>query len=68
MLGNRSTYFSEVERGSPGQLANFGVRIVDYIIHAETETELTHWHFPATYIYFCNSATIFFSNKLIIFR
>jgi len=50
-----------------GQLAGFRVRIVDYIIRAETEMELTHWHFPATYIYFCNSATIFFSNKLIIF-
>jgi hypothetical protein len=39
------------------QLANFGGRIVDYIICAETETD---WHFPVTYIYFYNSATISF--------
>jgi hypothetical protein len=44
------------------QLANFGGRIVAYIICAETETG---WHFPVTYNYFYNSATIILSDELI---
>jgi hypothetical protein len=44
------------------QLANFGGRIVAYIICMETETG---WHFPVTYNYFYNSATIILSDELI---
>jgi hypothetical protein len=44
------------------ELANFGSRIVAYIICAETETG---WHFPVTYNYFYNSATIILSDELI---
>jgi hypothetical protein len=46
------------------QLANFGGRIVAYIIHAETEMG---WHFLVTYNYFYNSAMIILSDELIFF-
>ena len=34
------------------QLANFSVRIADYIICVENEMKLPNWHFPRTYILF----------------
>ena len=60
----RNTVFKGVLSLAPPQwqLANFGSRIVAYIICAETEMG---WHFPVTYNYFYNSAMIILSDELI---
>jgi hypothetical protein len=50
------------------ELANFSVRIEDYVIHAELETDLPQWHFPRRYTYFYNSVVIFFFDKLSVLR
>jgi len=49
------------------QLANFSVRIVDYIIHAETETDLP-MAFPGDIHLFLQLSYELFFDKLIVFR